>query len=233
MQAVKASAPSVKRVVITSSFAAVNHGSDASPPFYDESCWNPITWDEAAADTKAAYRGSKTLAERAAWEFMEKEKPAFDLVTMNPSLVFGPAVPHLSPGEFGALNTSNVRILDMIQGKMKDELAPTGFYTWVDVRDVAFAHIKALETSNAGGKRFLLMAGYHSNKEIAEIIANMDPKFREKLPANLDALEEDIPGPDERYRFSNKRSIDVLGLSYTPLATSVKDTVDSLIKLGA
>lgn len=233
LQAIKKSAPSVKRVVITSSFAAVNHGSNANPPFLDESCWNPVTWDEAASDPKAAYRGSKTLSEKAAWDFMEKEKPGFDLVTINPSLVFGPAAPHLSPGELGALNTSNVRILDMIQGKMKDKLNPTGFYTYVDVRDVALAHIKALDAPDASGKRFLLMAGYHSNKEIAQIIANLGPEYKEKLPSNLDAIESDIPGPEERYGFSNKRSIDILGISYTSLATSVKDTVESLLRLGA
>lgn len=59
LKAIKDSAPSVKRVVITSSFAAINGGSTANPPFLDESCWNPITWDEAAQDTKKAYRGSK------------------------------------------------------------------------------------------------------------------------------------------------------------------------------
>lgn len=233
LKAVKKSAPSVKRIVITSSFAAINQGSSAKPPFYDESCWNPITWDEAARDPKAAYRGSKTLSERAAWEFMDREKPNFDLVTINPSLAFGPAAPHLLPGELGSLNTSNSRILDMIQGKMKEKLEPTGFYTWVDVRDVATAHITALEAPDAAGKRFLLMAGHHSNKEIAQIIANLSPELREKLPSNLDSIEADIPGPSERYGFSNKRSIDVLGIKYTSLATSVKDTVESLQKLGA
>lgn len=59
LQAIKDNAPSVKRVVITSSFAAINHGSDKKPPFYDETCWNPITWDEAAQDKTKAYRGSK------------------------------------------------------------------------------------------------------------------------------------------------------------------------------
>jgi nucleoside-diphosphate-sugar epimerase len=233
LEAIKDNAPSVKRVVVTSSFAAINHGSDKKPPFYDESNWNPITWDEAAQDKTLAYRGSKTLAEKAAWTFMDTAKPSFDLATINPSLVFGPAAPHLSSGDLDSLNTSNLRILHMLQGKMKDKLDPTGFYSWVDVRDVATAHVRALEVPTASGKRFLLLAGYHTNKRIADIIASLGPQFREKLPADLDKAEDDLPPPDERYQFSNKRSIEVLGIEYTSLEKSVKDTVDSLLELGA
>ena len=59
LEAVEKYAPSVQRVVILSSFAAMRDGSDQDPPLYDESSWNPITWDEAAQDTKKTYRGSK------------------------------------------------------------------------------------------------------------------------------------------------------------------------------
>lgn len=164
---------------------------------------------------------------------METERPPFDLVTINPSLVFGPVAPHLSSGDLDSLNTSNIRILHMIQGKMKDKLEPTGFYSWVDVRDVATAHVRALEISAASGSRFLLLAGYHTNKRIAQIIASLGPRLREKLPADLEDAEDDLPPPDERYQFSNRRSIQVLGIEYTSLEQSVKDTVDSLQDLGA
>lgn len=174
----------------------------------------------------------QTLAERAAWEFMRKEQPSFDLVTINPALVFGPVAPHLSPEELSSLNTSNLRILDMMQGKMKDKLEPTGFYTWADVRDVALAHVKALETPAAGGKRFLMIAGYYTNKDIAQALAAMSPGLKEKLPKNLDQEVEDLPGPDERYTFSCDNLTEVLGITFTPLATTVKDTVESLQKLG-
>lgn len=233
LHAVKNGAPSVKRVVITSSFAAINHGSNQKPPFFDESCWNPVTWEEAAGEPSAAYRGSKKLAEKAAWDFMDNEKPAFDLVTLNPTLVFGPAAPYLLPGEIGSVNTSNLPIVEMVQGKMKDKLKQTGFYTYVDVRDVAQAHVRAMQAPEASGKRFLLMAGYHSNKDLADIIASMGPELRDRLPADLESAKVDIPGPEERYRFNNQRSIDILGISYTSLETSVRDTVESLVRLGA
>ena len=179
--------------------------------------------------TNAVY--CKTLAEKAAWAFIEKESPTFDLVTINPTLVFGPAAPHLLPGDVGSLSTSNLRMLDMIQGKMKTKLEPTGFYSWVDVRDVALAHVNALEVPEASGQRFLLMARYHTNKKIAEIIATLNPELAEMLPTNLGEEEDDLPGPADRYGFSNKRSTDILGIGYTSLEKTVKDTVESLLTL--
>ena len=145
--------------------------------------------------------------------------------------MFGPAAPHLSSGDLSSVNTSNLLISNMVQGKMKEKLDPTGFYSWVDARDVALAHVRALEVPEAGGNRFLLMAGYHSTKRIAEIVATMGPEFREMLPKNLSAEGDDLPGPEARYRFSNKRSIDVLGIEYKSLETAVKDTVQSLMEL--
>lgn len=164
---------------------------------------------------------------------MEKEKPNFDLVAINPTLVFGPAAPHLLKGQLDSLNTSNVRILDMIQGKMKEELEPTGFYTWVDVRDVAIAHIRAMELPEASGKRFFLINGYHTNKEIAQVIAQISPDLKTKLPSDIEDMAEDIPPPGERYRYDNTQSKKVLGVQYTPFDVTIKDTVNSLVKLGA
>ena len=230
LKAIKDGGPSVKRVVLLSSFAAMRDDEQKSP-FYDESSWNPVTWDEAARNKRRTYQGSKTLSERAAWDFMKDENPSFDLVTINPSLVFGPVAPHLSSGELDQVNTSNLRILDMIQGKMKAGLGPTGFYSWVDVRDVALAHVRALAAPEASGQRFLLMAGYHTNKRIAQAIAAIGSELRDLLPADLDAEPDDLPGPGERYTFSNRRSREVLGVQYTPLETTIGDTVESLQKL--
>ncbi len=86
---------------------------------------------------------SKTFAEKAAWEFVEKENPNFTLATMNPPLVFGPIVHYLN--SLDSLNTSNQRVRDFMQGKAKDEIPDTGVYIWVDVRDLATAHVAAME----------------------------------------------------------------------------------------
>lgn len=126
-----------------------------------------------------------------------------------------------------------MRILDMIQGKMKEKLASTGFYTWVDVRDVALAHVNALEIPQAGGNRFFLINGYHTNKAIAHVIAGISPELKGKLPEDIDGQEDDFPAEGRRYTFDNDLSKKTLGIQYTSLETSVRDTVESLLALGA
>jgi nucleoside-diphosphate-sugar epimerase len=94
LKSIKKSAPSVKHVVITSSFASiVDPGKGFWPGhIYSEDDWNPITLEEAKESPTAGYRASKTFAEKAAWDFVEKEKPNFSLSTINPPMVFGPIV---------------------------------------------------------------------------------------------------------------------------------------------
>jgi nucleoside-diphosphate-sugar epimerase len=91
----------VKRVVITSSFAAIINASKGFWPdhTYSEDDWNPITLDEGQESPMLGYRVSKTFAERAAWEFVENEKPNFSIATINPPMVFGPIVScSIAPG---------------------------------------------------------------------------------------------------------------------------------------
>jgi nucleoside-diphosphate-sugar epimerase len=94
LKSIKKSAPSVKSVVITSSFAAIVNGSKGFWPghSYSEDDWNPITQDEAQENPMMGYRASKTFAENAAWEFVKNEKPNFTISTINPPMVFGPIV---------------------------------------------------------------------------------------------------------------------------------------------
>lgn len=91
LNAIKVHAPSVKRVVITSSFAAMINPAD-HPKEYSEKSWNPVRVEESLQDPITAYRASKTYSEQAAWEFMESENPTFELVTICPPLVFGPII---------------------------------------------------------------------------------------------------------------------------------------------
>lgn len=94
LKSIKKHAPSVKRVVITSSFAAIVNGPKGSWPghVYSEDDWNPMTIEDAQETPMMGYRASKTFAEKAAWEFVEKEKPNFTISTINPPMVFGPIV---------------------------------------------------------------------------------------------------------------------------------------------
>ncbi|KAI1422727.1 hypothetical protein F5Y12DRAFT_786539 [Xylaria sp. FL1777] len=216
LKSIKAHGPTVKRLVITSSSAAIlNPGNHAK--VYDETCWAPTTLEDAIRDpTKQAYKASKVLAEKAAWAFVENEKPNFDLAVINCTFVFGPIQRKLASLE--AMNTSNHRVRDMVQGKMKDGIKPTApVFTWVDVRDVALAHLRAMTVPKAGGNRFYIVGGHFSNKQIADIIRDKFPLLARRLPA--DAVDD---LPDDVYSFNNGKSRELLGIEYTSLEKSIQ-----------
>ncbi|KAF2633799.1 NAD(P)-binding protein [Macroventuria anomochaeta] len=233
LKSIKKSAPSVKHVVITSSFAAIIQADKGFWPGheYSEADWNPITFEQATESPMLGYRASKTFAEKAAWEFLEKEKPNFTISTINPPMVFGPIVHALD--SLDNLNTSNERIRNTVQGKFKDEIPPSGVHFWVDVRDVAEAHVNAFEKPEAANKRFFVTAGYFSNKEITQIIKKNFPQYKD-LPSDSTPGGDYPEGTPDKglYTYNNKRSIEILGLKYKPLEQSIVDSVKSFQAKG-
>lgn len=183
LKAIKQYAPSVQRVVITSSMAAVLN--PFSPPAeYTEESWNPITKEQAVSDVVMGYLSSKTFAERAAWDFVQKELPNFSLATINPPAVLGPIIHHLA--SLDSINTSNEVLAAVVQGKWKDGAPPTFTSPWVDVRDVALAHVLALEKPEAAGRRFLMHGGFQLNADYVEIARKNFPSLQEKLPQHIE-----------------------------------------------
>ncbi|KAL3444017.1 hypothetical protein BJX65DRAFT_320317 [Aspergillus insuetus] len=225
LKAIKAHAPSVKRVVVTSSFASIINVK-AHEKVYSEKNWNPVTWEEGL-DPSQTYRASKTFAEKAAWDFVSNEKVNFDLATINPPLVLGPVVHYLS--SLDAINTSNARISRIVRGLEKESTPPTVTYLWVDVRDVAQAHVRAIEVPEAGGQRFFVTAGLYANKDIVDIVRDAYPKLEDRLPPKTDARDV----PEDVYGYDNSKSTRVLGIKYRSLKESVVDTVKTLLENGA
>jgi nucleoside-diphosphate-sugar epimerase len=174
------------------------------------------------------YRASKTFAERAAWDFVKNEKPNFTLTTLNPPLVIGPIVHYLN--SLNALNTSNERTRDFIQGTYKEEIPPTPVPLWIDVRDLADAHVKAIELDEAQGKRFFTTAGYFTNRDILEIIQKHFPEYKDKLPG--DSVKSGGMPDGGFAKFNNERTIKVLGIKFRSLEESIVDLVKSLQKVG-
>lgn len=107
-------------------------------------------------------------------------------------------------------------------------MPPTGIFLWVDVRDAALAHVKAIQVPQAGGNRFFVTAGYFSNKDIVEAVRETYPQFESKLPPS------DTPSdfPADVYKYSNQKSINILGINYRPLKETVSDTVKTLLAVG-
>ncbi len=135
----------VKRVVMTSSFAAVGYGHPTQSQPFNESDWTNLD-----AQDLTAYVKSKTIAERAAWNFIAKEGGALELSVVNPVAVFGPAL-----GKDYA--TSILIVQMMMDGAMHG--VPRIELGAVDVRDVADLHLRAMKHPSAAGERFLAVAG--------------------------------------------------------------------------
>ncbi|KAI4373662.1 hypothetical protein MLD38_011765 [Melastoma candidum] len=206
-----AKVPSIKRVVLTSSVAAVVYNEKPRTPdvVVDESWFsNP----ELCRENKAWYVLSKTLAEEAAWKFV-KEK-GIDMVTINPAMVIGPL---LQP----TLNTSAAVILNLIKGV---ETFPNTTFGWVNVKDVADAHIKAFEVSSASGRYCLVESVAHSS-EIIKILGELYPSI--PLPQKCADDKPFVP----KYQVSKEKAKS-LGIEYIPLHQSIKETVDSLKEKG-
>ena len=218
------------RQVITSSFASIIDSSKGNRPGYEysEKDWDPVTQEEALQNPVLGYRASKTFAEKASWEFLEKEKPNFTIATMCPPLVLGPIVHYLQ--NLDNLNTSNQRIAAIMTGKAKEQIPPTGTFIWVDVRDLALAHVKAAELPEAANKRFFVTAGYFSNEEVADIIRDKYPELKDKVPAKGTKGGE---YPSEGvFKYNNSRTKEVLGIEFRSLEESIVDTVKSLQAVG-
>ncbi|CAA0815346.1 NAD(P)-binding Rossmann-fold superfamily protein [Striga hermonthica] len=202
-----AKAPSIKRIVLTSSVAAVAFNGKPRTPevVVDETWWsNP----EICRNMQLWYVLSKTLAEDAAWKFV-KEK-GMDMVVINPAMVIGPL---LQP----TLNTSSAAILNLINGA---DTYPNTTFGWVNVKDVALAHILAFENPSANGRYCLVETVAHMS-EIVNILRGLYPSL--KLP---DKCADDKPFVP-KYQVSKEKAKS-LGVEYTSLEESVKETVESL-----
>jgi nucleoside-diphosphate-sugar epimerase len=151
------------------------------------------------------------------------------IATLCPPLVLGPVVHYLN--SLSALNTSNQRVRNFITGEYKKEIPDTGTFIWVDVRDLALAHVKAIEVPEAANKRFFITEGSFSNREISEIIRKNFPELESQLPAE-DTKGGDFPEAGI-YGFDNSRTINVLGIKFRGLEESIVDTVKSLQNVGA
>ncbi len=206
-----AKTPSVKRVVVTSSLVAVAYNRNPRTPdvVVDE------TWFTDADFCKTLqlwYVVSKTLAEEAAWKFA-KEK-GIDIVTINPAMVIGPL---LQP----SLNTSAAAILNIINGSQAFPNASVG---WVNVKDVAEAHIKAFEVPSASGRYCMVERVVHYS-ELVKILKEIYPDLQ--VPEKCADDKPFVP----TFQVSKEKAKS-LGIKFIPLEVSLKETVESLKEKG-
>ncbi len=166
-----AKAAGVNRVVMTSSVAAIAYGwGDARPDVLTEEHWsNP---DNIKDNT--AYTRSKTIAEKAAWDYVAGEGEGLKLTTINPSAVLGPVM--------GSDFSASLQIVtQLMQGKLP-ALPRVGFQI-VDVRDVAEAHVLALENDVSIGQRYAVADDFMWFSEVATLLRDAYPNHPKKIPS--------------------------------------------------
>jgi nucleoside-diphosphate-sugar epimerase len=165
-----ASASGIKRVVLTSSIVAITLPWPEAKPghVFDETDWsNPDRPDVTA------YVVSKTLAERAAWDYVRSDARAPELAVINPAFVLGPAPD-------ADLSTS-LRVLELM-GKGAYPAAPHIGFPVSDVRDVATSHVLAMTAPGAAGQRLLSANGFLRLIEIGQLLAGVLPDLKTKVP---------------------------------------------------
>ncbi|CAH2353976.1 putative NADPH-dependent methylglyoxal reductase Grp2p [[Candida] railenensis] len=216
LKAIKATAPQIDKVVITSSVASQLTYSNPSARV-SEDTWNDITYEQAKESGSGAYLGSKTFAEKAGIEFVKKEKPHFTISTVHPVFVFGPQV--FDSEAKGKLNASNGYISRLL--KLKEGSLPEFSATFIDVRDVAAAHLIEIEKPS-NGLRVLVKNEAFSSQSLLDIINKNFPelgliKGEPGAPVNYDRITDDA------------KSREYLGLDYISIEQSVVDTVKQYI----
>ena len=222
----------VKRVVVTSSFAAIGYGHGQSDKDYDETDWTDVN-----GPAVQPYMKSKTLAERAAWDFIEREGNGLELAVVNPVGIFGPALNN-------DLSTSVELVKRVIEGQLPG--VPRLYMGAVDVRDVAGLQVKAMTAPEAKGERFLAVAGkalsFHDMAEALRVglgDQGKKAKLRElpdwlvRIVAVFNPLaREAVPRLGIRANASNAKARDVLGWTFIPGEEAIVASGKSLIELG-
>ncbi|KAI9728072.1 MAG: hypothetical protein M1834_007788 [Cirrosporium novae-zelandiae] len=235
-QTKKSEGSRLKRFVLLGSAVAVlNSFEDESVAgkAYTEADWNPVTAAQAieANDAVLGYNASKKLAEKAAWDFMEEHKPGFELTVINPDIIIGPMLqPVKSPK---AVNETNMfAIYNFLNGKYTQiDGLKFPFYHFVDVRDVARAHVLALTNPAAANKRILLISGEITPQLVVNIIRKNFPELRNR--AYEGEPDQIYPKGVKPTGWDTSRSYEIFGSSwgYIGLEKSIVDTVNSILQL--
>ncbi len=221
----------VKRVVLTSSFAAIGYGHPPTTRVFTEEDWS------AEGGDMRAYSKSKTLAERAAWDFIRAEGAPMQLAVVNPVGVLGPVL--------GAdYSTSILIVQKLMDGAMPG--CPRFSFGLVDVRDVADLHLRAMTHPAAAGERFLAVAGaFMSIQEIAFVLRERMGAAARRVPTKVlpdwlvriaaladPAVAQIVPELGKTKAASNEKAKRVLGWSPRSNEEAIVATAESLLRLG-
>jgi nucleoside-diphosphate-sugar epimerase len=203
-----------RRVVLTSSFAAVGYTPKESAEYTE------ADWTDPDTPGLPAYPRSKAIAERTAWDFIEREGGDTELVSVNPTFILGPTLTT-------QVRSSLLLIRAMLDGSMP--MVRRQRFGLADVRDVADLHIRAMASPEASGKRFLALADGPTISwlGIAQTLRDHLGPLAEKAPT------EEMPGPEPpELVIHNDRARQELGWRPRPAQTTIVDSVEDLRRRG-
>ena len=205
---------------------------------YTEKDWNPVTLEDALSQNSPvlAYNYAKKAAEQAAWDFVGYHSCHFDMCVINPDIIIGPLIQPVK-GK-GNVNETNVfAVYSFINGMHKSvDDAQFPFYHFVDVRDVARAHVIAMTEREAAGKRILQVSGLITPRLVGGIIGRRFPELTGRLPVGWDGeVGDGLPEGVKPTGWDGSASAEVLSKGgeewrYRRLEESVVDTVNSLLE---
>jgi nucleoside-diphosphate-sugar epimerase len=221
----------VKRVVMTSSFAAIGYGHEPRDDPFDETTWTNV---DAPI---SAYVKSKALAERAAWDFIAREGRGLELATVNPVGVFGPVLGR-------DYSTSILVVQRLMDGKVPG--CPRVCFGAVDVRDVADLHLRAMTNAAANGERFLAIAGsFLTMVDFAKILKNRLGERAKRVPTRElpnwlvhvaswfdPAVKQILPELGNTRNATSAKAQRVLGWNPRSAEDAIVATAESLARLG-
>lgn len=222
-----------KRVVVTSSAVAV---ANSGKPPASGNAFTEDDWSDPANPSLTPYGRSKTIAERAAWDFVNERGAKDRLAVVNPSAILGPALSDDLSYSLQAIE----RLLEGMPG------IPRLGFSFVDARDVADLQVRAMTAPEAAGERFLAAGPFLWMHEVAEIMRDRlgrqgarvptrrVPNFVVRAMARFDPALRSIVGDLGRRRdLSSEKARTRLGWSPRPIEETVVDTAESLIRVGA
>jgi dihydroflavonol-4-reductase len=221
----------VHRVILTSSMAAI-YGCNlpAGKTEYDETLWTDVSHPIG----RVPYTKSKTLAEKAAWDYVKNSAPKIALTTINPVLVLGAPLDK----NFG----SSISVVERIL-KGKDPMLPDIRFAIVDVKDVALMHVAAITNDATKGERLLASSETYSFVQIAKVLKSIYPKGKVKTtqaPSPLikflslfdGEIKAVLPLLGKPMAISGAKAKRVLGISFIPVQVTLRDSADYLVKNG-
>jgi nucleoside-diphosphate-sugar epimerase len=222
----------VKRVVLTSSFAAIGYGQKPQAKPFDES-----NWTNPDAEGVQPYAKSKTLAERAAWDFVAREGNGLELAVINPVMVAGPV---LGPD----YSSSIILVQRLMDGAVPG--CPRLCFGIVDVRDVADLHVRAMTNPAAKDERFLAVAGdFMSIREIAGVLKARLGTAARRVPTREvpnwlvraavlfdPAVKQVLPELGKAKNGSGEKARRLLGWAPRPREEAIVAAAESLLRLG-